>query len=201
MITLARKITKAAFALSAASAVGCAWLGRDSNRYGLLDMSMPALTATLALSARPGRTRNAATIALLASTTGDMSGTLPFKVGWFGAAHIAYIAAFCKGGRRKWWPVVPIIVGAGVWASAKAGGLRPACAAYAALVAVMAVCASSYSTLAGVSALVFALSDFLIGYGAWRAKRVPAWAEAAVIGLYLAAQAGLTTAVIRGESE
>jgi len=200
-MSAASKFTAVAFGLSAASGVAQSLLGRKSTQFGLGDMSMPALTATLALATKPGRTRNAATIALLASTAGDMSGTLPFKIGWFGAAHVAYITAFCKGGRRRWWPVLPIIVGAGVWASAKSGGLRPACALYASLVAVMALTASSYSRLAGASALVFALSDFLIGYGAWRAKTQPAWAEAMTIGLYLVAQAGLTAAVVKGEGQ
>jgi len=198
-MTLASKVAALSFGFSSVNAVLSAAKKPTSGQYGLLDMSMPSLAAYLTLTTKPGKTRDAATMALLASTAGDMSATIPFKVGWFSLAHAGYIAAFCKGGRRKWWPVIPIIVGAGVWASAKAGGLRPACAAYATLVSVMALTASSYSNLAGASAVAFALSDFLIGCGTWRMKKAPAWSEAMTIGLYLAAQVGLTVAVTRGE--
>lgn len=203
MINVARVITRTAFGLSAAGATIQTALGREANRFGLLDMSMPTLTAALATSAKPGRTRDAATLALLASTAGDMSGTIPFKIGWFAIAHAAYVAAFHPTAkRRRWWPVVPIIVAAGVWASARAAHLRPACIIYACLVAAMAVTASGHSRLAGISALAFAASDMLIAYGLFRAGKQPAWAHALTVGLYLAAQAGLATAVVReGEPE
>ena len=199
-MTIASTVAKIAFGLSTISAVGTTLLGRKTGTFGLLDMSMPALAATLTTCTKPGRTRDAATLALLASTAGDMSATLNFKLGWFGLAHIGYIAAFHRGTHRRWWPVLPAIVIAGVWVSAKAGGLRPAAALYASLVAVMALMASSYSPLAGISAVTFALSDWLIGYGAWRAKEVPEWAAALTVGLYLAAQAGLTAAIAREEA-
>lgn len=193
------KITAGAFGLSTISTITQSALGRPLDRFGLLDMAMPSLTATLALSTKPGRTRDAATMALLAATAGDMSATWTFKIGWFGASHLAWITALHKGHCKRWWPLGAAIIGAGLWATARAGNLRPACAAYACLVAAMAITASGYSRLAGASAVAFALSDFLIGVGVWRAQLRPAWGEAVILALYLAAQAGLTAAVIKEE--
>jgi len=48
---------------------------------------------------------------------------------------------------------------------------------------------------------MFALSDFLIGFGMWRAKRQTAWGRALIVSTYLLAQAGLTAAVIKEEGK
>lgn len=197
-----RHTTAALFGASTVTTVLLEALGRDSSqRFGLSDMAMPALTAHLAATTDPTPQRDAAIAALLASTAGDMSGTLPFKLGWFATAHLCYIRAFSGGTRKRWWAPSAAVIGAGVWATSQAAGLRPACTLYAVLVAALVATASTHSREAGLSALLFALSDLLIGIGLWRTTRQTAWGRALIIAFYLTAQAGLADSIRRGPTQ
>ncbi|MGD8977241.1 MAG: lysoplasmalogenase [Gammaproteobacteria bacterium] len=159
----------------------------------------------LALSPGPGDTiyRYAIVAGLVLSLIGDvclmlrparfLAGLLSFLL-----AHLVYIGAFGRLADELWWPALPLTAFFGaimtrlLWSGA--GRLRPAVLAYiAAIVLMVAAAASAWHATADsgrlalvIGALLFLISDGVLGYARFR-HRFPA-AQAIILGTYYPAQ-------------
>lgn len=172
---------------------------------------MPTLAWLLLVrgSAAPPRLVQWALLALFFSWLGDSlprfsTGDTAFllMVGGFLVAQICYVVAFWplrnRSVLRRPILIAPYALGFIAFcffAATRAGSLLPAVVAYALVLVTMAVLATGLGQLATTGALLFLLSDAMIGFGAFTDDRLPGhgfW----VMLTYLLAQLFLVVGVI-----
>ncbi|MFS3127640.1 lysoplasmalogenase [Nocardioides sp. Bht2] len=171
---------------------------------------MPAVAALLwTLTDAPrGRLVRLGLVALGFSWLGD---TLPrfvddgflLMVGGFLVAQVIYAVAFwpyrsrATVARARWLvPAAAVVVIALLWVCRDAGWLLPAVAVYATALVAMALLADGVNPVAGVGALVFVVSDAMIGLGAFTDLDLPAsgfW----IMLTYITAQILITLGIAR----
>jgi len=150
----------------------------------------PWLIAALAFSL-------AGDVFLMLPTDSFVPGLVAFLVG-----HLAYIGAFhAPIGSRLPWLMVPLavsaVVGTRMLRAIPTDGMRALVALYSLAIAAMVASALASGTMAAAAgALLFLLSDTLIGWD--RFVRRTAWAPLVIIVTYHLGQLGLTTALRHG---
>ncbi|KAF9796932.1 hypothetical protein SFRURICE_016600, partial [Spodoptera frugiperda] len=114
----------------------------------------------------------------------------------FAAAHVAYLAAF-RGGRRAAWLGAALYCGAAAYVRALAppAGLRALVPLYALLLASMAWRGAARGGAAAAGALLFLLSDAILGYHMFGAA-VP-HAQVAVMSTYYLGQLGIALSALQ----
>lgn len=178
---------------------------------------MPALALVVWAWYPPGLVRTGVLAALLFSWVGDMlpkfvpeDAEFLAMVGGFLVAQVIYVVVFSRWVRiavrtpRGQRPLViatlvylPVVIVLSILMLPHAGSLTPAVAAYAVIIALMAVCSWAVHPIAGVGAALFVISDALIGLNTfWPAYDLPGhglW----VMLTYIAAQAVLVLGIGR----
>jgi uncharacterized membrane protein YhhN len=201
-------------ALSAAAAVVDWWAVARSNR-SVEYIAKPATLAGLilvALTLEPDVDAMRAwfVAALVLSLIGDVFLMLPrdlFPPGLvsFLLGHLAYIGGFLAAGLDAGSVLLvalPVAVAVVVYAaflirnmSESSADMRVPVAVYALVIGSMITCALAVgSAAAAVGALLFVLSDGLIGYS--RFVSAPSWGRVAIIVTYHLGQAGLVLALV-----
>ena len=201
-------------AFSAVAAVIDWWAVARSNRR-LEYIAKPATLAGLivvALTLEPDVEAMRAwfVAALVLSLVGDVFLMLPrnlFLPGLvsFLLGHLAYVAGFVATGLDAGTLLLaaaPVVVAVTIYAgylirnmSETAPDMRVPVAVYALVIGSMFTCAlASGSVVAAVGALLFVLSDGLIGYS--RFVRAPSWGPVAIHVTYHLGQAGLVLSLV-----
>jgi uncharacterized membrane protein YhhN len=173
-----------AYAVVAALDLVAAGTGSTVGMWLTKPLLMPLLGAYLLAAA--GRRADRRVLAALGfATAGDVALLLD-GTGWFVAgmacflaAHVGYIAAFTRGGRRP--PVVvPIAYGvltvaalAWMWPGLTAAGLALPISVYAVALAAMASTAAAHGWWVGAGGGLFLLSDLLIAVDVADAAALP----------------------------
>jgi uncharacterized membrane protein YhhN len=169
-------------------------------------MPMLILGIVLVLLREPRVRRPSTLAALLAgvglSWLGDVT-LVQFEVGlgFFVAAHIAYVAAFATlpaRGVSAWGLlVVPWFAALVVLIAPVIGPLLPLVAVYGAVLAAMAVAATRGNWLSVVGGVLFIASDTLLAFRLFTPLFQTPPEDVLIMGLYLAAQALLTGGLLR----
>jgi uncharacterized membrane protein YhhN len=163
----------AAFAAVTAANLVAAGVESGIGMWLTKPLLIPLLAAYL-LVRTDGRADRRVLVALAFATAGDIAllvpGTVAFVVGMalFLGAHLAYIAAFTRGGRR---PPVPAVAAYGVltvaalvwmWPGLTDAGLALPIAVYSVALAAMASTAAAHGWRVGAGGGLFLVSDLLI---------------------------------------
>ena len=201
-------------ALSAVAAVVDWWAIGTSNRK-VEYVAKPATLVGLilvALTLEPDveAMRGWFVAALVLSLIGDVLLMLPrdlFLPGLvsFLLGHLAYVGGFAAAGLDAGTLLLvalPVLVAVAIYAgylirnmSETASDMRVPVAVYALVIGSMITCAlASGSAVAAVGALLFVLSDGLIGYS--RFVRAPSWGPVAIHVTYHLGQAGLVLSLV-----
>lgn len=167
-------------------------------------LSLMPLLALPVLIAAP-QLRPKATIAFLltaigASWLGDGAASyfpaapeLPLMLGFFGIAHLAYIALFLgllKRRRLPWWTVIYVAWWIAMIATLgpHTGGLLVAVAAYGLVLAGTAAFAARCHPLIATGGAFFLASDTLLAFQLFLPDSLPAWSSPAIMLTYTLGQ-------------
>nr|XP_049697529.1 LOW QUALITY PROTEIN: lysoplasmalogenase [Helicoverpa armigera] len=122
-------------------------------------------------------------------------------MGAFGAAHVAYLCAFARApaGSRRAGAALLAAAAASALLLAPPPGLRAPAAGYALLLAGMAWRGAAAGGAARAGALLFALSDALLGYGLWGGA-LPCQ-QLLVMSTYYLAQLGIALSALDTPTE
>lgn len=181
---------------------------------------MPLLAVPVIASAGRMRSRPATVlllVALLFSWLGDGAGTffpagpeLPLMLGFFGLAHLAYIALFARylAQRRLpwwtlvyaiWWPAMLVALGP------HAGGLLIALALYGLVLGGTAALSARSTPMVAVGGAFFLVSDTILAFRLFLPETVSGWGDPAVMLTYTLGQgliiAGAIAALTRRNAE
>lgn len=130
---------------------------------------------------------------LVLSWLGDLTlGELTVGLGFFLAAHVAYIAAFWLGPPRRLSPwglvAIPWFVGLLIGLAPSLGPLLPLLAAYGVVLGAMAVSATRAGLVASIGGALFVVSDSLLAVRLFTPALQSPWEDALIMATYLAAQ-------------
>jgi uncharacterized membrane protein YhhN len=167
------------------------------------------IAAALALDPTFGDVRTWFVVALVLSLLGDIFLMLPSDafvagLGSFLLGHVAYVVGFTRHGDGRWWWAVPValvgvVLGARLVRGIRASGhgeLVVPVVAYVLTILVMVTSAlASGNALGALGALLFMVSDTLIGED--RFVRHRAWQPLTIIVTYHVAQALLVVSLTR----
>lgn len=171
-------------------------------------LTMPALLLGIVIVLLVGRLRLKTPVlallvaALTLSWLGDI--TLPFflvGLGFFLAAHIAYIVVFHVAFRRRpsWWAIglAPWFAGLLLALWPYLDETWPAVAVYGAALALMAAFATRGNALTTIGGALFVASDSLLAFRIFTPLFQTAPEDALIMGLYLAAQLFIVLGLVR----
>ncbi|PWE18633.1 hypothetical protein DDZ18_03275 [Marinicauda salina] len=208
--------------LVVSAACAFAFLALDLTTTSMPGMAALKAVGIVMLAAYAGFSRAPLlALALVLSACGDYAlemqpARLAAGIGFFGAAHLAYIAIFAglilgRGWRRDGLVLAGALVVYGAamiwWLRPYMGGLAGPAIAYNVIILAMAICAALVRgpRLILLGALLFVISDSILGASWFRELNV-AWGRfdldgAAVWTTYYLAQAALAVGIVRAKAD
>lgn len=139
-------------------------------------------------------------VALLFSWLGDGAGALfpnapelPLMLGFFGLAHVVYIALFLRVLHRRtmpWWTLVYVAwwIAAVTVLGPHTGSLLPAVAAYGIILGGTAAAAARCHPVITCGGVLFLMSDTILAFRLFLPEAMPDWTSPAVMLTYTAGQ-------------
>lgn len=164
---------------------------------------MPLLALPVVIAASRLRPRSATLLllaALLFSWLGDSAGILfpgvpelPLMLGFFGIAHLAYIALFTRHLTRRgfpWWVLVYAAwwIGMLITLGPHAGGLLIGVAAYGLVLAGTAAFSARCHPLIATGGAFFLASDTILAFRLFLPDALPGWSATAIMLTYTLGQ-------------
>lgn len=167
----------------------------------LLLMPLLALPVLVSLkNTRPSAASALLLLAILFSWLGDGAGSffptapeLPLMLGFFGLAHVAYIALFVRNLKRRRLPKWTLVYAA--WWIAMVAFLGPhtgalffGVAAYGLILAGTAILAARSTAIIAAGGAFFLASDTILAFRLFLSEAMPAWTSPAVMLTYTLGQ-------------
>ncbi|MGW9113512.1 lysoplasmalogenase family protein [Microbacterium sp. NPDC055683] len=168
---------------------------------------MPLLAVPVVVARRDALVTVVLLAAIAFSWLGDGAGVvfsrvpeLPLMLGFFGAAHVAYIVLFSTRGRRiplwtlvyfAWWIGMMVVLGP------YTAGMLTAVAAYGLVLAGTAVLSARGGAVAAVGGAFFLLTDSVLAVRFFLPDALPPWSDPVVMAAYAIGQGLLVAGALR----